>query len=202
MTTIKDIPVLNRFEVSSERESLIRLSLAFEPAFAYEKDTALGELYRFWLSAIEPGCAMPSDSLLEARNELSESGQAAISSVIDVSSGDPFEFVVTEHNLNTPFQSYEGLRLADVPSTLMRDALVLEYSQAKNGPPTAMTEVHHWRQAASKDASNIGRHYVKIDLPMLDPNTGKVTALLVVSRLLQENIVGLPRILKNSEPVR
>lgn len=198
---IKDIPVLNRLEVSNERESLIRLSLSFEHAFAYETETSLGETYRFWSTAIEAGYNMPFDSLLDKRDHLSADGQAAISSVIDVSSDDPLDFIVTEHNMSTPFESYETMRLADVTSNLMRDALVLEYAQAKKGPPASMIEVHHWRQAATEEASNIGRHYVKIDLPMLDRDTGKVNSLLVVSRLLDENIVGLPRPLINSEIV-
>ncbi len=197
----KNIPVLNRLEGSNAQETQIRLSLSLEHAFPYEKDTVLGEVYRFWMAASDPAHKLPFADLLGKREKLTAEAQASISSVIDVTSEDPLNFLIKEQTLKTRFRNNKGLRLIELSSHLVRDALLLEYAQAKCGAPQAITEVHQWRHATNREANNITRHYVKIDLPVTDRKTGKVNYLLVVSRLLQQNIIGLPRLLKNSELV-
>lgn len=198
----KKIPVIHRREDASAQDAQIRLSLSFEEAYKYEEDTVLGEVFRFWRDACEGSNKAPFSDLLDKREALSLEASASAGTVIDVSSEDPLHFFFKDQILRTPFGSNEGRRLIDLPSQIIRDALLLEFSHAKESAQPAITEVHQWRHPLEPEQKNISRHYVKMDLPVIDPSTGEVNYILIVSRLIEENIVGLPRRLVNSELIR
>lgn len=199
---IKKIPVIDRREDASAQDAQIRLSLSFEEAYKYEEDTVLGEAYRFWRDAREGSNKAPFSGLLEKRETLSRQARASTGTVIDVSAEDPLHFFFKDQILRTPFGCNKGLRLIDLPTQIIRDALLLEFARAKESAQPGITEVHQWRHPLEPEQKNISRHYIKIDLPVIDQTTGEVNYILIVSRLIEENIVGLPRRLVNSELIR
>lgn len=199
---IKKIPVIHRREDASAQDSQIRLSLSFDEAIRHEEDTVLGEVHRFWRDSREGSNRAPFSDFLEKRENLPRKARGSARTVIDVSAKDSLHFFFSEQMLRTPFGCNKGLRLIDLPSQIIRDALLLEFSRVKESAQPGITEVHQWRHPIEREQNDISRHYIKMDLPVIDQSTGEVNYILIVSRLIEENIVGLPRRLVNSQLIR
>lgn len=96
-------------------------------------------------------------------------------SLIDVSSDNPFDYSFVAHNLKF-FNWMMGKRLADFPYREIVDACGAEYYSCKDAAEPVGHHIAH-------DLDGFKRDYLRLLLPLTD-RSGRVTALACVSRHL------------------
>lgn len=166
--------VLQRKVEQSGVDHQERLTLSLDTMFARERNSALGELFSYWLDKRKNITDIPLSSQFTELHQLPRLSQPHIAWV-ETQYDDPFNFVVRNHPGKSAWGDKSDLRLGDMDRSMNARSCTSEYMICKSMQKPMYSEI-------TQKIGSINRHFVRLLLPVSD-ETKNVTKVVYAVRI-------------------
>ena len=158
------------------QDSQERLMMSFDKAFMRERNTKLGELYRYWNEKRLLSNDLPHESYFSNSASLPNSCQSGVAWV-DATEADPFNYTITKDSSLLAWGNRSRRRVGELASPMNSKSCAKEYMTCLNLRQPMYHEIE-------QTFGNSSRHYVRLLLPILN-NVNKVESLFYALRIFK-----------------
>ncbi len=168
--------VLQRQVDQCGEDSQERLMMSFDKAFVRERDTKLGDLYRYWNEKRLLSKELPHESFFSNQEHLPNSCRNGVAWV-NAMEADPFNYTIKKDSSLSAWGNRSLRRVGELDSPMNSRSCAREYLTCLN----LQQPMYHEIEQTFGDNT---RHYVRLLLPILN-SSNKVESLFYALRIFK-----------------